>query len=211
VDGDADIYGTLWCDDCWGGHDPAPLQHHNPIVCAICGVDEDEAYIDDESYEYGPLCEDCGSYQYVCAECGMDSDYWGLDFHPDADLDDPRVYCQCCIDVYDDAVLRHGGDDDWPDDDDREDPSGPTSGGPPGGGPPGGGPLAFDDEAQSNGARNARNKDKIKAAYPNHCAHHLYFAHRRGTPSRGCRFGDECRSGGHDAPAGLFGLELEPW
>ena len=63
------------------------------------------------------------------------------------------------------------------------------------------------------GSRNTRNKAVIKAQFPDHCAHHLYFAHLRGKQERGCSRvkNGVCPHGSHDEPPNLHDLELEAW
>ena len=60
-------------------------------------------------------------------------------------------------------------------------------------------------------ARNRRNIALIKQAFPGHCAYHLYHAHVRNVPVRGCKHATDgkCRNGLHDEPAGLGDLDLE--
>jgi len=135
------------------------------------------------------VCDDCFDASDVCAECGF-RDLWG-DCDLEADPDQPHLkYCQPCWSGW------GGGEDDV-----AAAPPAPVSDA---------ANNAAKDAAVNTG-RNQRNVARIKAAFPGHCAHHLYFAHLRNTPSRGCSFGEDCRSGRHDAPPGLSNTELEPW
>ena len=214
--GDYDEHGEPWCDECWEGDDEsasrtsgeeeedsddewaleqarlnAGVDKGVTTQCDECGTFFTVGYdgdVDDESNKY---CNECWEADdrneseestRFCDDCGCEE----TDTNYLHEWSDGGLYCEGCIKDYlaPAAVVSSSSVAE---------------------------PARHDAASVAAGEKNRRNIAAIKAAFPNHCAHHLYFAFRRSTPSRGCAFGDSCRSGRHDKPAGLEAVKLEPW